>query len=114
MKEIMLFKKGESTPDPNLAALNKIEAPDDRTYVSDKAQWLGGTGAGAWYEILNQTDTGIEVKRTQGNGHVDFSHNYKTYENDFDLNQDYKFEYGSHGAKVLISQNGKTFTFVRL
>ena len=114
MKEIMMFKKGEITPDPNLAALNKIDAPNDRKHVSDNAQWLGGTGAGAWYEILNQTDAGIVVKRTQGNGHVDFSHSYKTSENDFDLNQAYKFEYGSHGAKVLISQNGKTFTFVRL
>ena len=82
----MMFKKGEITPDPKLAALNKIEAPNDRAHVSEKAQWLGGTGAGAWYEILNQTDIGIEVKRTQGNGHVDFSHIYTTSENDFDLN----------------------------
>ena len=53
MKEIMMYKNGETTPDPSKASLNKIDAPSERIDVTENAQWLGGTGAGAWYEVKN-------------------------------------------------------------
>ncbi len=114
MAEIMKFKPGEETPDPNKAGLNKIIAPEERRNVSEKAQWLGGTGAGAWYELTNIYPDAIEVTRTQGNGHIDFSFKFTGPINQIDFNTKYSFEFGSHGSKVLISQNGKTYEFVRV
>lgn len=112
MKEIMIYKKGETTPDPTKAATNKIEAPTERLNVSNKAQWLGGTGAGAWYELLSIVSPSvIEVSRTQGNGHFDYVFNFEGPANSLDIEQEYKFEFGSHGTKVIISQNGKTLKF---
>ncbi len=114
MAEIMRYQAGEETPDPTKAGINKITAPEIRNNVSEKAQWLGGTGAGAWYEVLNVSADSIEVKRTQGNGHVDFVFHFSGPANNLDINKSYAIEFGSHGTKVIISQNGKTFEFVRV
>lgn len=114
MAEIMRYKDGEGTPDPSKAGLNKITPPIERINISDKAQWLGGIGAGAWYEIISSSADSIEVKRTQGNGNLDFIYHFNGPVNELDLKTDYTFEFGSHGTKVIISQNGKTFEFVRV
>ena len=114
MVGIMKYKKGETTPDPKKAGLNKITAPKRHSNVSENAQWLGGTGAGAWYEITKTYTESVEVKRIQGNGHLDYMHKFSGPVNLIDLNSDFQFEFGSHAAVTLISQNGKTFKFVRL
>ncbi len=113
MKEIMMYKKGETTPDPSKASVNKTNAPLDRLNVSSNAQWLGGIGAGAWYELKNISPNGIEVARTQGTGLLDYSYQFIGPSNNLDFEKEYKFEYGSHGSKVIISQNGKTFEFIK-
>ena len=113
MKEIMMYKNGETTPDPTKASMNKIDPPVERINVSKNAQWLGGTGAGAWYEIKNVADNKIEVARNQANGSLDFCFEFIGPTHDIDFNQTYNFEYGSHGAKIILSQNGQTFEFIK-
>lgn len=114
MAEIMRYKEGEGTPDPSKAGLNKITPPSERKNVSDKAQWLGGTGAGAWYEVLSVTSDSIEVKRTQGNGNIDFVFNFSGPSSSINFDNDYTIDYGSHGTKIIISQDGKTYDFIRV
>ena len=113
MKEIMMYKNGETTPDPSKASLNKTEAPSERVNVTENAQWLGGIGAGAWYEIKNISENKIEVSRNQANGNLDFLFEFTGPANEIDFNHPYKFEYGSHGKKVILSQNGKLFEFIK-
>lgn len=111
MREIMMFTSNESTPDPSKAHLNKITPPENK--ISDTAQWLGGIGAGAWYDVLEKNNKKIKVKRTQGTGHVDFEY---WFEGDVELNLDipFEFQYGSHGNQILIKQNTSTLKFTRL
>tara|TARA_Y100000589_G_C27147223_1_gene627366 strand:+ start:333 stop:1334 length:1002 start_codon:yes stop_codon:yes gene_type:complete len=111
MKEIMMYKDGETTPDPKMASLNKIDEPLERKNVSEKAQWLGGTGAGAWYEIINISEKIIEVARHQANGNHDFTFEFEGPSDEIEFNEPYKFEYGSHGSKIILSQSNKTFIF---
>ncbi len=113
MKEIMMYKNGETTPDPNYASLNKIDAPLERKNVSERAQWLGGTGAGAWYEIKSVGENKIKVARHQANGDNDFTFDFVGPTDQIEFNKTYKFEYGSHGSKVILSQSGKTFEFTK-
>lgn len=113
MKEIMMYKNGETTPDPCNATLNKIDAPNERKNVSENAQWLGGTGAGAWYELKSISEGKIRVARHQANGDNDFTFDFEGPSNQIEFNKPYNFEYGSHGSKVIISQSGKTFEFIK-
>ena len=108
-----MYKNGETTPDPNYASLNKIDAPLERKNVSERAQWLGGTGAGAWYEIKSVSEDKIKVARHQANGDNDFTFDFVGPTDQIEFNKTYKFEYGSHGSKVILSQSGKTFEFTK-
>lgn len=113
MKEIMMYKNGETTPDPNKASQNKIDAPINRENVSERAQWLGGTGAGAWYEIMSVSQNNIKVARHQANGENDFIFDFIGPTDQIEFNRPYKFEYGSHGSKVILSQSGQNFEFTK-
>ena len=113
MKEIMMYKNGETTPNPSEAGLNKIDAPTNRIGVTENAQWLGGTGAGAWYEVKNISENKIEVARNQANGDLDFCFEFIGPTEEINFETQYEFEYGSHGAKVILSQNGQTFVFFK-
>lgn len=113
MKEIMMFKPNETTPDASTAHLNKVEAPKERLNASEKAQWLGGIGAGAWYEITETKSTGIKVKRVQGNGHIDFDFWFEGPTNQLDTEKPYKFLFGSHGKNIIIKQGDNTINFYR-
>jgi hypothetical protein len=113
MKEIMMFKDGETTPNPNEASLNKTEAPLKRINVSERAQWLGGIGAGAWYEIKDISENNIKVARHQANGFNDFTSEFQGPAQQINFKEPYKFLYGSHGSKVILSQNDKTFVFTK-
>jgi hypothetical protein len=114
MVSIMKYEKDETTPDPAKSGLNKVTAPKRHAAVSKSAQWLGGTGAGAWYEIASSLPDSIHVKRIQGNGYVDYVLEFSGPTHLIDFNSDFQFEYGSHGSVTRISQNSKTFKFVRV
>lgn len=111
MKKIILFKKGETTPNPADAPVNKVNAPKTRINVGENAQWLGGIGAGAWYEIIRFEENTIKIQRTQGNGDVDYTLPFSTSEVGFNPKNPYKFKYGSHGSTALITQKDTTFKF---
>ena len=111
MKKIILFKKEESTPDPASAPLNKVNPPDVKINVGENAQWLGGIGSGAWYEIISHSRNTIEVQRTQGNGNMDYKLTFVTSQNGFNPSNPFKFKHGSHGARTIISQNNTNFIF---
>ncbi|MBI35643.1 MAG: hypothetical protein CMP67_09825 [Flavobacteriales bacterium] len=113
MKEIMLYKNGETTPDPSKASLNKIDEPQEKINAGPKAQWLGGTGAGAWYELKSYSENGIEVARIQANGDQDFCFEFIGSTKAINFNHIYKFEHGSHGLKIILSQNGQIFEFIK-
>ncbi|MBL56740.1 MAG: hypothetical protein CMP61_06100 [Flavobacteriales bacterium] len=114
MAKIMKYEKGETTPDPTKAGLNKVTAPARHPGLSPNAQWLGGIGAGAWYEITYKNAESIEVKRTQGNGDVDYIYKFTGPVQAIDFDSEFNFEHGSHGMVTLLSQKGKTVKFVRV
>lgn len=108
---IMKFAPNEQTPDPVQISHNKVFAPKQRINVTSKAQWLGGIGAGCWYEVIESSANGIKVQRTQGNGKIDFVYNFTGNSSSINFDKPYKFEYGSQGNRVIISQNGQTHHF---
>ena len=112
MKKIILFKKEESTPDPASAPLNKVNPPDVKINVGENAQWLGGIGSGAWYEIISHSRDTIEVQRTQGNGNMDYKLTFVASQNGFNPSNPFKFKHGSHGARTIIGQDNTNFIFL--
>jgi hypothetical protein len=106
----MRFKRGEKTP----SVMMPLHPPCERKNVSSAAQWLGGIGAGAWYEVTKISSHTIEVKRTQSSGRVDFVHDFHGPVEKVDFSSEYSFEFGSHGAQVVLSQEGRLYEFAKL
>ncbi len=82
--------------------------------LSEKAQWLSGIAAGAWYEIhktnhLNE----YSYKRISPYGNIDCEALFVVQESGFNIEEDYQFIHYSNCSFFNIQQNGKVYKFTR-
>jgi hypothetical protein len=117
LRQKVFFTKNDSLLENlDLTKRTKFDPAKRPENVSVNAQWLGGTGAGAWHEVVKKTDKGIVLKRVQGSGFVDFEYEFSSSLNnvgEFLLDKPYEIEYGTTFKRVFISQNESKFTFDR-
>ena len=80
--------------------------------ISQHAQWLGGVGAGAWFE-LHQTEQHhtFRFQRISAYGNIDVNGFYALEGFDFIYEDSYEFIHYSNCRFFHIQQNGKTFRF---
>lgn len=78
----------------------------------DHAQWLGGIGIGAWFEVHN-IDSKIEYRfrRISPDGHVHCDGIYKLTSQGFDYNSSYTLLHYSNCKSFHIKQNETTYRF---
>ncbi|MEE2954405.1 MAG: DUF6695 family protein [Bacteroidota bacterium] len=84
-------------------------APDKPVNIESSCQWLGGVGAGSWF-FISQKEELYKIERFSQEGKKEFSGIFKT-DNEFDINQTYKFTYLSHYQFCTIIQNKKEIVF---
>ncbi|TXE18825.1 hypothetical protein ES692_05070 [Psychroserpens burtonensis] len=78
----------------------------------DQAQWLGGIGVGAWFEVYNlDSKTEYRFRRISPDGHVHCDGIYKLTSEGFDYNSNYKFLHYSNCKFFQIKQNETTYRF---
>lgn len=103
----LLFNSQDRIPIPAKEII-KLES------IPKNAQWLNGTGAGAWYTMESQINNKFKITRFQVNGKKDFELTYTPQSTSFQLEDQYHFTYPSHAKEVNIIQNGKTHLFTRV
>lgn len=81
-------------------------------HVHEQAQWLGGIGAGAWFE-LHDTDTAdkYRFRRISAYGHIDVDGLYRINNTAFNYHQAYTFVHYSNCAFYHIEQNQTIYRF---
>jgi hypothetical protein len=86
--------------------------PKTNTIHIKNAQWLGGIGCGAWFELhcLGQS-LEYRFRRISPHGNIDVDGIYKISESGFDIKKDYQFVPYSNCNFIHVKQNGKTFRF---
>lgn len=82
--------------------------------LSEKAQWLSGIGAGAWYEIFKTENLNeYRYSRISPYGNIDCDVLFVVEESGFNIDEKYQFVYYSNCSFFNIEQNGKVFKFNR-
>ncbi len=99
------------TYEPTLIGNQKPLAVDD---LHENAQWLGGVGAGAWFE-LHKTDNNIEYnyRRIAPCGNVNVNDVFVVNDSAFNYAKAFNFEQNSNCKFFHIKQNDKVFRFDR-
>ncbi len=101
---------------PDLKWLKTTLAVPDKKHeqVPDKAQWLSGEGAGSWFFIQETSATEFEITRFSEKGIVECKSTFECVsETSFHISQSFQFIHLSHCKEVRISQNNRTYLFVR-
>ncbi|MGZ0016308.1 DUF6695 family protein [Yeosuana sp. AK3] len=82
--------------------------------LHEKAQWLSGIAAGAWFE-LHHIGHDIEYlfRRISPHGHIDVHDIFAVEDHSFDYHQDYEFVHNSNCSFLHIKQSGKVYRFKR-
>ncbi|MBN4058052.1 hypothetical protein JYT34_01290 [Olleya sp. AH-315-K02] len=82
--------------------------------VDKKAQWLGGVGAGAWFE-LHKTDRNTEYnyRKIAPCGNVNVNDVFVVNDLAFNYHEDFNFEHYSNCKFFHVKQNDKVFRFDR-
>ncbi|MBN4070282.1 hypothetical protein JYT76_01240 [Olleya sp. AH-315-F22] len=82
--------------------------------VHEKAQWLGGIGAGAWFE-LHKTDRNTEYnyRKIAPCGNVNVNDVFVVNDLAFNYHEDFNFEHYSNCKFFHVKQNDKVFRFDR-
>lgn len=80
--------------------------------LHEKAQWLSGIAAGAWYE-LHATENSLEYwyKRISPHGNIDVHALYEVNEEGFDYHESYDFIHYSNCKFFHVEQHGKVYRF---
>ena len=83
--------------------------------LNEKAQWLNGIAAGAWFE-LHRTEHALEYsyRRVSPYGNVDVHAIYRVDDKGFNYTESFEFVHYSNCAFFHIKQNSKTFKFVKI
>lgn len=91
--------------------VGKIE-PKHNDTKAKHAQWLGGIGAGAWFEIYElEQKTEFRYRRISPDGQVDCDGVYNVDKGGFNINEPYSFVQNSNCKYFGITQNGKQYNF---
>lgn len=97
---------------PNLVGTLKPKPVDD---LHDKAQWLSGIAAGAWFELHKiEHDLEFHYKRISPYGNIDVHDRFVVDDSTFDYNQEFEFIHYSNCKFFHIKQNGRIYRFDRL
>lgn len=82
--------------------------------LHEKAQWISGIAAGAWFE-LHHIGHDIEYlfKRVSPHGHIDIHDIFTVEDHSFDYNQAFEFVHYSNCSFLHIQQAGKIYRFNR-
>ncbi len=82
--------------------------------LHQKAQWLSGIAAGAWFE-LHQVNHDVEYlfKRISPHGHIDVHDTFIVEDKNFSYNQAFEFVHYSNCSFFHIQQHGKVYRFNR-
>ncbi|ALJ06248.1 hypothetical protein APS56_14370 [Pseudalgibacter alginicilyticus] len=82
--------------------------------LHEKAQWLSGIAAGAWFELHTiGNDLEYDFKRISPHGHIDVYDRFVVDDVSFNYDLEYKFVHYSNCAFFHIQQNGKLYRFDR-
>ncbi|MTE26583.1 DUF6695 family protein [Winogradskyella ouciana] len=78
----------------------------------DHAQWLGGLGTGAWFELYDvRSKSDYRFRRISPYGNVDCDGIYKVNDTSFDISSEYQFLYNSNCLFFHVEQDSKTYRF---
>jgi Family of unknown function (DUF6695) len=82
--------------------------------VHEKAQWLGGVGAGAWFE-LHKTDRNTEYnyRKIAPCGHINVHDIFVVNDTSFNYHEDFNFVHYSNCKFFHVEQNDMVFRFDR-
>jgi hypothetical protein len=82
--------------------------------VHEKAQWLGGVGAGAWFE-LHKTDkeTEYNYRKIAPCGLINVNDVFVVNDKNFNYNEDFNFVHYSNCKFFHVEQNGIVYRFER-
>jgi len=88
--------------------------PKSVDVLHEKAQWLSGIAAGAWFE-LHHIGHDIEYlfRRISPHGHIDVHDIFMVEDHTFDYNQDFEFVHDSNCSFLHIKQSGKVYRLKR-
>ena len=82
--------------------------------VHDKAQWLGGVGAGAWFELYESDKKAEYVyRKISPYGKIDVNDIFVVNEPSFNYHEDFKFVHYSNCQFFHIEQNDVVYKFDR-
>jgi len=82
--------------------------------IHRKAQWLGGIGSGAWFELHPTNDqTEYLFKRISPYGNVDVNDIFVVVDSSFNYQDRFHFLYHSNCSFLHIRQNESVYKFVR-
>jgi len=86
--------------------------PKDNTIKSNDAQWLSGTGSGAWFEIYDlNSKIEYRFRRISCYGTIDCDGIYRIDKEGFDINLDYQFQHHSNCLCFYIEQDSIQYRF---
>ena len=87
-----------------------FSSPKKLENIPEKAQWLGGIGAGSWFCILKQSNF-YQITRFSEKGTIECQGLFVVDDGSFSIEEDYVFTYLSHCSICTVIQNGKKFKF---
>lgn len=86
--------------------------PKHNNIKHDKAQWLSGIAAGAWFELYDLGhDEEYRFRRVSPHGHVDVDGIYKINAKGFDMTVEHEFVQYSNCNFFYVKQNENEFRF---
>jgi translation initiation factor 2 beta subunit (eIF-2beta)/eIF-5 len=84
-------------------------------HLQERAQWLSGIGAGAWFELHDLGhNTQFQFKRISPYGIIDVHDKFVVHDASFDYNLDFEFTHYSNCKFFHVKQNGTIFRFDRI
>ncbi|MDG5492854.1 DUF6695 family protein [Psychroserpens sp. SPM9] len=86
--------------------------PQENDIKKSHAQWLGGIGTGAWFELYDLNDSNqFRYRRISPYGNVDCDAVYSVISEGFNIQLDYRFVHYSNCQFFHVEQNNKTYRF---
>ncbi len=83
--------------------------------LHEKAQWLSGIAAGAWFELLNIGDeVEYQFRRISPNGNIDVHGVFVVDDRSFNYDLDFEFVHYSNCKFFHVKQNERVFKFERV
>ncbi|AJR03607.1 DUF6695 family protein [Siansivirga zeaxanthinifaciens] len=83
--------------------------------LNEKAQWLSGIAAGAWFELhKDDTETKFVFRRLSPHGHLDVHDYFVTETEGFDYHEPFEFVHYSNCKFFHIKQSDKLYRFDRV